>query len=105
MCSRPLRDESSRSPSSRINRPQEAFVELRSGWQRHALPCADFEWCCRLAKLIANSTQQRVDSTAPLLSASLPTGERRAGGAAARHFAWMRCHRDSPARRRGMEHR
>ena len=59
-----------------INRPQEAFVELRSGWQRHALPCADFEWCCRLAKLIANSTQQRVDSTAPLLSASLPTGER-----------------------------
>jgi type IV secretion system protein VirB11 len=49
---------------------------LRSGWQRHALPCADFEWCSRLAKLVANSTQQRVDSTAPLLSASLPTGER-----------------------------
>ena len=59
-----------------INRPREAFVELRSGWQRHALPFADFEWCSRLAKLVANSTQQRVDSTAPLLSASLPTGER-----------------------------
>jgi type IV secretion system protein VirB11 len=29
-----------------------------------------------LAKLIANSTQQRIDATAPLLSASLPTGER-----------------------------
>ena len=59
-----------------INRPREAFVELRTGWQRHALPFADFEWCSRLAKLVANSTQQRVDSTAPLLSASLPTGER-----------------------------
>jgi type IV secretion system protein VirB11 len=29
-----------------------------------------------LAKLIANSTQQRIDATSPLLSASLPTGER-----------------------------
>ncbi len=59
-----------------INRPREAFVESHGGWQRRALPCADYEWCSRLAKLIANSTQQRVDSTAPLLSASLPTGER-----------------------------
>lgn len=59
-----------------INRPREAFVELRGGWQRHSLPQADFEWCSRLAKLVANSTQQRIDSTAPLLSASLPTGER-----------------------------
>ena len=30
----------------------------------------------RLAKLIANSTRQRVDATSPLLSASLSTGER-----------------------------
>jgi type IV secretion system protein VirB11 len=29
-----------------------------------------------LAKLIANSTQQRIDASAPLLSASLPSGER-----------------------------
>jgi type IV secretion system protein VirB11 len=40
------------------------------------LPFADFEWCSRFAKLAANSTQQRVDATSPLLSASLPTGER-----------------------------
>ncbi len=59
-----------------INRPCEAFVETRSGWRREALPFADFEWCCRFAKLTANSTQQRVDATSPLLSASLPTGER-----------------------------
>ncbi len=59
-----------------INRPGEAFVETGSGWRREDLPFADYEWCHRLAKLIANSTQQRVDATSPLLSASLPTGER-----------------------------
>jgi type IV secretion system protein VirB11 len=59
-----------------INRPMEAFLETREGWRREPLPFADFEWCSRLAKLVANSTQQRIDATAPLLSASLPTGER-----------------------------
>lgn len=59
-----------------INRPKEAFLETRDGWHREALPFADFEWCSRLAKLIANSTQQRIDATSPLLSASLPSGER-----------------------------
>jgi type IV secretion system protein VirB11 len=59
-----------------INRPGEAFVETGRGWRREELPFADFEWCMRLAKLAANSTQQRIDATSPLLSASLPTGER-----------------------------
>jgi len=59
-----------------INRPMEAFLETREGWRREPLPFADFEWCSRLAKLIANSTQQRIDASAPLLSASLPSGER-----------------------------
>lgn len=59
-----------------INRPREAFLEKRSGWERRALPFADFDWCRRLARLIANSTRQRVDEANPLLSASLPTGER-----------------------------
>jgi type IV secretion system protein VirB11 len=59
-----------------INQPHEAFLETPAGWRREALSFADFDWCCRLAKLIANSTQQRIDSTSPLLSASLPSGER-----------------------------
>jgi type IV secretion system protein VirB11 len=59
-----------------INRPGEAFLETRRGWHRESLPYADYEWCMRLAKLVANSTQQRIDATAPLLSASLPSGER-----------------------------
>jgi type IV secretion system protein VirB11 len=59
-----------------INRPHEAFVETSRGWRRETLPFADFDWCCRVAKLVANSTQQRIDATSPLLSASLPSGER-----------------------------
>jgi type IV secretion system protein VirB11 len=59
-----------------INRPLEAFVETRRGWEHRGLPFADFDWCRRLAKLIANSTRQRVDEATPLLSAALPTGER-----------------------------
>jgi type IV secretion system protein VirB11 len=59
-----------------INKPQEAFLETSRGWQRASVPYADFEWCKRLAKLVANSTQQRIDAVSPLLSASLPTGER-----------------------------
>src|SRR5882757_4451927 len=59
-----------------INRPQEAFIETASGWRRETLPFATFDWCRRIAKLVANSTRQRVDETSPLLSASLPGGER-----------------------------
>jgi len=59
-----------------INRPGEAYVETGDGWHREPLGFADFDWCKRFAKLVANSTQQRVDETSPLLSASLPGGER-----------------------------
>jgi type IV secretion system protein VirB11 len=59
-----------------INRPGEAFLETHQGWNRESLPFADFDWCKRLAKLVANSTRQRIDEESPLLSASLPTGER-----------------------------
>ncbi|HLJ18771.1 MAG TPA: P-type DNA transfer ATPase VirB11 [Stellaceae bacterium] len=59
-----------------INEPGSAFIETRAGWHREALDFADYDWCRRLAKLVANSTRQRVDETSPLLSASLPGGER-----------------------------
>jgi type IV secretion system protein VirB11 len=59
-----------------INAPGEAFLETQKGWHRQSIPFADFDWCRRLAKLVANSTQQRIDETSPLLSASLPGGER-----------------------------
>ncbi len=59
-----------------INRPAEVFIETRAGWRCESFPIADFDWCRRLAKLIANSTRQRIDESSPLLSASLPSGER-----------------------------
>src|SRR6267154_3399466 len=59
-----------------INRPGEAFIETREGWRCVPLEFADFQWCTNLAKLVANSTRQRIDAESPLLSASLPSGER-----------------------------
>jgi len=59
-----------------INRPGSVFVESAEGWREDALPFANFDWCRRLAKLVANSTRQRVDEESPLLSAWLPGGER-----------------------------
>jgi len=44
-------------------------VETREGWERQEVPFADFDWCKRLAKLVANSTRQRIDEESPLLSA------------------------------------
>jgi type IV secretion system protein VirB11 len=59
-----------------INRPGEAYVETREGWHCVPLPFASYAWCLGLAKLVANSTRQRIDAESPLLSAALPGGER-----------------------------
>jgi len=59
-----------------INRPGEAYIETRAGWRCVPLAFATFDWCSSLAKLVANSTRQRVDAESPLLSAALPGGER-----------------------------
>jgi type IV secretion system protein VirB11 len=59
-----------------INKPGEAYVETRLGWRCEALGFASYEWCLGLAKLVANSTKQRIDAESPLLSAALPSGER-----------------------------
>lgn len=59
-----------------INRPGEAYVETREGWHCVPLGFASYDWCLGLAKLVANSTRQRVDAESPLLSGALPGGER-----------------------------
>lgn len=59
-----------------INRPGELFLESDKGWEHCPIPFADFEWCLRLARLIAHDTRQRIDAESPLLSATLPGGER-----------------------------
>jgi type IV secretion system protein VirB11 len=59
-----------------VNRPGSIFLETNIGWQFETLPELDLDWCSRFAKLVANYTRQRVDATSPLLSGSLPGGER-----------------------------
>lgn len=59
-----------------INEPGVAFVERQSGWTREELPFASYDWCVSIAKLVANFTRQRISASEPLLSATLPGGER-----------------------------
>ena len=59
-----------------INRPSEVFLETSAGWRSEPAGYADLGWCRRFAKLVANFSRQRIDETSPLLSASLPSGER-----------------------------
>jgi type IV secretion system protein VirB11 len=59
-----------------INRPGEVFVERSSGWTREGAGFATLLWCQAFAKLVAGATKQRVNAETPLLSASLPSGER-----------------------------
>ena len=54
----------------------EVFLERPSGWSRVEAAWATTSWARRFARLVATSTEQRVDPDAPLLSATLPGGER-----------------------------
>lgn len=58
-----------------INQPGELFVETPLGWEHH--PCSlSFEALLSLAKAVASLTAQNVTHTRPLMSATLPGGER-----------------------------
>ncbi len=59
-----------------INHPQEILVETNQGWNIHPALDVSFEYCQRLAKLIATYSGQKLDVGHPILSATLPEGER-----------------------------
>jgi len=59
-----------------INRPKELFVETDNGWERFEEPTLDLQSLRSLASSIASYNKQTISSTEPLLSASLPGGER-----------------------------
>lgn len=59
-----------------INRAGEVRTEDLFGWQTHTIPELTFERLRRLARVIASSSNQAVDESRPLLSATLPGGER-----------------------------
>ena len=59
-----------------INRPKEIWVERYGDMYHHEIPEFDFEHLKALARLVAQSTEQRVSEENPLLSANLPDGYR-----------------------------
>ena len=59
-----------------LQRPGELFIERTTGWSRESAPWATSSWAHSFARLVATATGQRVNSECPLLSATLPGGER-----------------------------
>jgi len=59
-----------------INSPRRVFVERSQGWSEEIAGFATYDWCQQFARLVAGATRQRVNAESPLLSASLPSGER-----------------------------
>jgi len=55
-----------------INQPKEAWIEVFGNMQRHDVPELDVEHLKSLARLIAQSTEQKISEEMPLLSATLP---------------------------------
>jgi type IV secretion system protein VirB11 len=59
-----------------LNRPFEAWVELKGDMFREELPAFDVEHLKSLGRLVAQATEQRLSEEEPLLSATLPNGYR-----------------------------
>ncbi|EJC84140.1 P-type DNA transfer ATPase VirB11 [Rhizobium leguminosarum bv. trifolii WSM2297] len=59
-----------------VNRPGQVVTEGREGWQTHDLPELSFDRLMRLAKAVASFSNQSIDETRPILSATLPGDER-----------------------------
>jgi type IV secretion system protein VirB11 len=59
-----------------VNRPGELLVETVKGWRVVAAPAMTLERCLSLATAVATYCDQQVNQERPLLSATLPSGER-----------------------------
>ncbi len=57
-------------------RPQEAFIEQNGAWHRLDLPDFSMKRCLELANAVAIYANQDISERAPLLSATLPAGQR-----------------------------
>ncbi|NWF44903.1 P-type DNA transfer ATPase VirB11 [Hydrogenophaga sp. D2P1] len=59
-----------------VNRPGELQVETLRGWQQVEAPAMTLERCLSLATAVATYCDQQINQERPLLSATLPSGER-----------------------------
>jgi len=59
-----------------VNKPHEILVERGGTWEKHEAPELDYSALKETSGLIASWTQQNIDEVNPILSSTLPTGER-----------------------------
>jgi type IV secretion system protein VirB11 len=59
-----------------LNRPGEVWVERQEGWTKVAAPELSLDNVMHLARAVASWSAQGISATRPLLSATLPDGER-----------------------------
>jgi len=59
-----------------VNRPSELFIECAEGWRAMHAPQMTRERCLSLATAVATFCDQQINQERPLLSATLPSGER-----------------------------
>ncbi|NDK53306.1 P-type DNA transfer ATPase VirB11 [Rhizobium laguerreae] len=59
-----------------VNWPGQVVTEGTAGWQTHELPELSFDKLMRLARAVASFSNQSIDETRPILSATLPGDER-----------------------------
>lgn len=59
-----------------VNRPGEVFVESGEGWERHSVVELTRERCDQIAAATASFSDQMIDGQHPIISATLPAGER-----------------------------
>ncbi|MBY3395663.1 P-type DNA transfer ATPase VirB11 [Rhizobium laguerreae] len=59
-----------------VNWPAQVVTEGTAGWQTHELPELSFDKLMRLARAVASFSNQSIDETRPILSATLPRDER-----------------------------
>lgn len=59
-----------------INKPGEAWIEIKGDMSHEILPSFDLTHLKSLGRLVAQSTEQRLSEEEPLLSATLPNGFR-----------------------------
>lgn len=59
-----------------INRPQEVFIERNNQWEVHHVDEANYDYCSDLGVAVGTYSGTALDATHPILSATLPKGER-----------------------------
>ncbi|MBB4193006.1 type IV secretion system protein VirB11 [Rhizobium aethiopicum] len=59
-----------------VNRPGQVVTEGREGWQTYEVPELSYDRLMRLARAVASFSNQSIDETRPILSATLPDDER-----------------------------